>query len=50
MKKKISIKFPDQDRREIRSMAGSIDTTASDLIRETIKENLKEIDSPTSKD
>ncbi|MBA7523261.1 hypothetical protein ES705_15384 [subsurface metagenome] len=48
MKKRLlTFKIPDQDRRKIRAFAGSRDTTASDLIREAIKENLKGIDLTT---
>ena len=41
---RLSVYFSDQARKTIRSVAGSMDTTASGLIRNAIKENLGEID------
>jgi hypothetical protein len=47
---KLSVHFSDQARKTIRSVAGSMDTTASGLIRSTIRENLERIDLSKPKD
>ncbi|MBA7480578.1 hypothetical protein ES707_16040 [subsurface metagenome] len=50
MSKFLSVRFSIQERKNIRSMAGSMDKTASGLIRETVKENLEKFTLSKPKD